>query len=230
MRLHPLTCILSFLLFSTSLALNPLSFSTLGAGFLLLAIGYLGAGTGHLLSAWVRIRRLRWFFLSIAVFYFWATPGIGLFSLQGEDVPWWMPTLSGIQAGCYRALVLAAIMLGANLVLAYLDRDQIVAALARLMRPLGRLGFPHERFSVRVSLTLDALTSVQLLADHELANRDRGPHPLIQMGRVSARVFHGVMLHSNTAPCRVVEIHPLAPMPVWQWGLPIALAALFQAV
>ncbi|MBI1194701.1 MAG: hypothetical protein GC138_02475 [Gammaproteobacteria bacterium] len=230
MRIHPLTCILSFLLFSTSLALNPLSFSTLGAGFLLLAFGYLLAGVGHLSAAWHRIRRLRWFFLSIALFYFWATPGIGLFSVQGEDVPWWMPTLSGIQAGCYRALVLVAIMMGANLVLGYLDRGQIVSAISRLLRPLGWLGFPHERFSVRVSLTLDALTSVQLLADHELANRDRGAHPLMQMGRVSARVFHDVMLHSNTAPCRAVEIHPLAPMPVWQWGLPIAVAILFRVI
>lgn len=230
MRLHPLTCILSFLLFSISLALSPLSASTLGAGFLLLALGYLAAGTGHLAAAWHRIRRLRWFFLSIALFYFWATPGIGLFSVQGEQVPWWMPTLSGIQAGCYRALVLVAIMMAATLVLGYLDRGQLVSTVARLLAPLGWLGFPHERFSVRVSLTLDALTSVQLLAEAELAKRDRGESPLMQMGRVSARVFHGVILHSNTAPCRAVELHPLTPMPVWQWVLPLAVFALFRAI
>jgi len=229
LRLHPLTCILSFLLFSTLLALSPLSFSTLGAGFLLLLLGYLAAGPGHLGSAWTKIRRLRWFFLSIILFYFWATPGVGLFSVQGEDVAWWMPTLSGIEAGCYRALVLAAIMLAANLVLGYLDREQIISTIAHLLIPMGWLGFPRERFSVRVSLTLDALTSVQLLANAELANRDRSEHPLMQMGRVSARVFHGVILHSNTAPCRSIGIHRLAPMPVWQWAVPLALCAVFWA-
>ena len=173
---------------------------------------------------------MRWFFLSIAVFYFWATPGVGVFAVQGEAVPWWMPTQSGIEAGLYRALILAAIMLAASLVLGYLDREQIISAVARLLIPLGWIGFPRERFSVRVSLTLDALTSVQLLADTELANRDRGEHPLMQMGRLSARVFHGVMLHSNTAPCRAVEIHRLAPMPIWQWAIPIALVALFWVV
>ena|GEM_PF-1041421 len=230
MRLHPLTCILSFLLFSSSLALSPLSFSTLGAGFLLLALGYLSAGAGHLAGAWVKIRRLRWFFLSIVLFYFWATPGVGLFSTQGEAVPWWMPTLSGIESGLYRALVLVAIMLAASLVLGYLNREQIISTIAHLLLPIGWLGFPRERFSVRVSLTLDALTSVQLLANAELANRDREEHPLMQMGRLSARVFHGVILHSNTAPCRAVEIHRLAPMPVWQWGIPLALISVFWAI
>jgi len=226
LRLHPLTCILSFLLFSTSLALSPLSFSILGAGFLLLLLGYLAIGFERLSNALTKIRRLRWFFLSICLFYFWATPGAGIFSVQGEAVSWWMPTVSGVESGLYRALVLVVIMLAANLVMSYLSREQIISTITHLLTPLSWLGFPNERFSMRMALTLDALSHVQQLANDELAARDRSEHPLMQMGRVSAKVFHGVILGSNAAPCMPVEIHRQPPVPVWQWGIPIALTAL----
>ena len=229
MRLHPLTCILSFLLFSTSLALSPLSFSILGAGFLLLLLGYLAIGLGRLSNALTKIRRLRWFFLSICLFYFWATPGVGVFSVQGEAVSWWMPTVSGVESGLYRALVLVAIMLAANLILSYLTREQIITTITHLLTPLSWFGLPSERFSVRMSLTLDALTHVQSLASEELAARDRSEHPLMQMGRVSARVFLGVIQGSDAAPCVPIEIHRPVPMPVWQWGIPIVVTALLWA-
>lgn len=105
--------------------------------------------------------RARWLFLSLLLIYALATPGQPL----GDAVPLSSMTAEGVAGGAQQALRLTALLASLALLLQWLSREQLLAGIYGLLRPLRLAGINPERFAVRLGLTLsyaDALPPAKL--------------------------------------------------------------------
>jgi energy-coupling factor transporter transmembrane protein EcfT len=96
------------------------------------------------------LKRVRYILLCLLIVYAFNTPG--------EYLPGWYfsvtPTYEGIAAGAEQALRLSLVLAGVAMLLVTTSRDQLVAGLYYLALPLRLFGLDHERFAVRLWLTL----------------------------------------------------------------------------
>ena len=224
---HPVIRIISFLVLAAYLATAGRAGALLAAAALALLYAFLGLR--HLAPAWRMIRRMRWFFLSLLVIYFWFTPGqpaLGFLPLPSA----YLPTVQGMVAGAARIASLLLIILAVNLLLCTTPRQELIGAIHWLARPLAWLGICPDRLAVRMHLVMDALASVQALVRQALPGRDGGGRRLRQLGCFAADVFRGVTEAAERAPCRDVTLRRCLAPPLYQWLYPLALGAVFAAL
>lgn len=147
MNLHPTLRILSYLL--SALALPGLSFLALAglAAFLPLA-------AAHRLRIMLRLAwRARWLFLVLGLGYAYSLPG-------PAAVPGWRdlsPSLPGLQTGGLQMLRLLILLWLLDWLVIGMGTTRMMAGLHGLFAGLGWLGFPAERTTVRLGLTLQAM-------------------------------------------------------------------------
>jgi energy-coupling factor transport system permease protein len=223
--LHPVIRLVSFVVLTAFLALGNAADLFL-AGSLLAGL-YLAVARHAWPASRRMLRRMRWLFLSIAIIYLWLTPGEPLLSVPA---PWngWLPTVDGAREGAVRIAALALMAASASLLIQVTSREQMLAALRWLAAPLRHVGFPHERFAVRIALTLDAVGRVQ---DHvrEALNEAPGGGPLERIGAVTAAVFRSALGEAEAAPCAAVTVPAQAAPAMLQWAVPLLLAAVLFA-
>jgi len=176
------------------------------------------------------LRRLRWFFLSLAVLFFWFTPGEPLLI---ADAVWsmWSPTWEGLAQGVVRIGALVVIVLAVNIVLATTHREQLLAGLLWLGAPLEKLGIHRERLALRVALVLGAVPRVQELLGAArrgvVIDRARG---FAQIGAMAGRAFETALREADGASLSPLAVQLGTAPPLWQWTLPAALAAAWWVV
>ncbi|WP_018231059.1 hypothetical protein [Thioalkalivibrio thiocyanodenitrificans] len=163
-----------------------------------------GAGVAVLLTgvgptAWRRCldlnRRLRWFFVSIILLYGWFTPGREV--LPAADPL--SPTLEGLLLGLGRVMILAIIVGAVVWLLARSSREELVGAILWLTAPLAGLGFPRERFAVRLVLTLEVVPRLHPLVAEA---RDAGPGTgdMTWAGRARALIDRVIQQAAEASP------------------------------
>lgn len=156
------------------------------------------------------LKRVRFILLFLLAVYACNTPG--------EYVADWhfslMPTYEGIVAGMEQVLRLAAILAGLALVLSMTNRDQLIAGLYWLARPLHFAGIDAERFAVRLWLTL-------YYVEHGMRNRQQ--NSLQQL-----MTLENVLDSGHNAPERIEIMKPvMRPLDGWAlFGLMLAGVAL----
>lgn len=96
------------------------------------------------------LRRTRLLLAALFVVYSFGTPGAALFAAW----PAVSPTLAGVVLGVLQAWRLALLLASLAWLLTGLGRSGTLAAIYTLVRPLGALGLPVERFAVRLALVL----------------------------------------------------------------------------
>lgn len=218
--IHPAIRIVLLCVFVASSAAAGTHGLAAGGGLLVLVYAYCRVS---LRPAWVMLKRLRWFLLSILAVFLWLTPGIAPVWLQplGE----WAPTLEGLRAGGLRVAALAVIVVAVNLLLQTTSREQLLAGLYWLASAL-RSNDVGQRFAVRALLVMDRVALLQRQM-HERRERARG------QGRVTAQlrdlaidVVRNVLNTAENEQLQTVVIdRPVAP-PLAQWVLPVAAGAL----
>jgi len=224
--LHPVIRIVSFLVFTASLAVAGATEVWLAAGILglLYLVLYLARGFAGLASAWRMARRLRWFFLSLLILYFWFTPGQpvpGFLPLPSA----WLPTQEGLTEGVLRIAALLSVIFAANLLLCSTGRDDLVAAICWLARPLQWAGLSAERLAVRMILVMEALATVQGQVRGALSQwREEGGPRLRRLGGFSTAVFLQVNAAAEAAPSRTFVLSRCHAPPLYQWLYPGLLA------
>ena len=101
-------------------------------------------------------RRLRWFYLSIIVLYFWFYPGIELFPWMGR----FSPVLEGMNVAGLRVTSLLIIISYSVLFISLTPRGEIISAIQFFLGPLNYLGINSDRFSLRLGLVLSMVTEM----------------------------------------------------------------------
>lgn len=231
--MHPVIRIVTFVVFSLGVVFGNVQHLLLA--LLLLVLGYsLWQPTRFSLN-WKMLRRMRWLFLSILVIYLWFTPGQLLIPAIGA----WSPSWEGIRLGVYRVASLVFIVLAVNLLIKSNARDELIAGIMWLLRPLRLLGLPDERLAVRIALTFDVVHEVQGVYEapkSEASSSSTEEKPKSFVNRLRARLwsigvsavslFEQVIQRAENTPTHEVTIPIEGRPPYYQWGLPILLVLL----
>lgn len=224
--MHPVIRVVSFMVLSLALAFGgwpPLLFGGLAAAVLSVRAGA---------AAWATLlpmmARMRWLWLSIAVIYFWFTPGTAVVPVSAAWTAW-VPTTEGIVLGASRLAALALMVIMAGLLLHLTSREQIVAALHWLAAPLALFGIARERVAVRVALTLAVVAEVRGDMHAAASSIESQRSGWSRWGERVASAFRTTIARAEGEPCGEIVLPAHAAPPVWQWAWPIALGAVMLA-
>ncbi len=165
---HPVLRLVLFIgLCLTAARLSWFALAAMWLGLIGCGLG-LGSGLGRL---GILLRRSRWLFVSILVFYLGFTPGEPIL----PAVSFWSPSVVGVEQGTRRVLVLLVIITAVSLLLRYTPRPALLAGLYGLATPLRWVGVARDRLAVRLLLTLEYAASIdktlaQASQDHNRTN------------------------------------------------------------
>ena len=95
-------------------------------------------------------RKLRWFFLSIVILYFWFYPGTDLLPSLGR----FSPSVEGVNQAALRISSLLVVISYSGFLLLLTSRDDLVSGIQYLLSPLGFIGIDSQRFALRLGLVL----------------------------------------------------------------------------
>ncbi len=207
---HPVIRVLGLVLFGLSLSVGGLS-ALPSAGLLLLAL-YFGSRWRCLLSAGALLRRLRFLFLSLALVYFWLTPGEPLWPRLGV----WSPTAAGAEEALARILILVSIVLAVHLLQRTTSKEQMIGTILWLAAPLQRLGVASTRLAVRVTLVLHLMESV--LAARPDDTTVVASSTLDGVAQRIARRYRLALLEADRLSPPVLTVADIGAPPWWQWS------------
>lgn len=215
---HPLIRVVALLLFTTGMALaRPV---LLAAGSVLLLLLYWLAGFPRMDILLQMLKRLRWLLLAIIVIYGWWTPGAAALPALGN----WSPSSSGLYAGLFRGVALAAIVAAVHLLLQLTPRAQLLPAVIQLLRPFCSHTL-RERLAVRSVLSIEAVALVQPVVSASLEQQRLRPGGFAALGEAARSIYDRVLERAAQADTTAIEITDLAAPPLWQWLIPLVLAA-----
>jgi energy-coupling factor transport system permease protein len=221
--MHAEVKIVSFLVFGAAMSFGAVE--ELIVGTIVLVLSYALFARHYVVSALRISLRMRWFFLSIIIVYGFFSPG----RLLLPNVTWG-PTYEGLLQGGQRIAGLLMIVFAINLLLRTTSQPALVSSVLWCLHPLSWLGVPHERLAVRIALILDVVTKVQDVYRHGRRN----PKPVTglaarfkRMGATTNRLFQSVHEKAESAPLETITLPERVAIPFWQWGVPLALGAVF---
>lgn len=133
----------------SALALPGLSFFGLGI-LLSAALLFGGRSIGSALPA---VWRARWLFLLLAAGYAYSLPGAPVLEALDRFSPSW----PGVAFGALQMARLAILLVLLDLLVVRLGSARLLSGLHGILAPLGLLGLPVGRATVRIGLTLQAM-------------------------------------------------------------------------
>ncbi len=222
-KIHSVILIVCFLVFVALLAFPAPPALLISVLFLIFL--YRRDGGEHFSAALMMLRRMRWFLFSILIVYCWFTPGEPL--VQSTAVDSWLPTYEGMISGIQRIIALAIVIASVSLLLRSLSRQQLLAAIHFLARPLQIIGVKPETVALRMILVFDAMSEVQAMMSHYLPEKGRAPRQLDRIGGLAADIFRAVVIRAKQAPPHEVALPAIDAPPVIQWSYPLALWGCF---
>lgn len=174
------------------------------------------------------LRRLRWLFVSLAVLFFWFTPGAPLFTLGLPAAI--VPTWEGLALGAQRMFALVLIVTGAQLLLQSTSRPELLHALYVLSWPLAVVPGLRERFALRLVLTMERVASVQMLVTEARMQSTTGRGALrARWGELVHALFDRTLVLADQAATDVIVIEQYERPPLWQWAALLVVSVLLMA-
>lgn len=95
-------------------------------------------------------RKLRWFFLSIVILYFWFYPGMALLPSFGK----YSPSVEGVNQAALRISSLLVVISYSGFLILLTRRDDLVSGIQYLLSPLRLVGIDSHRIALRLGLVL----------------------------------------------------------------------------
>lgn len=220
MTAHPAIRLVAFVVFAAFVATG--AYPVLFAAAALFALWCVVSGRRPGAAAWRMVKRLRWLFLSLLIIYLAFTPGRPL--LDGFA----LPSIEGVALAGARIGALLLLVLAAQQLIATTPREPLLQGLLWLIRPLGRLGFPYQRFAVRVVLAMEALVAVKTVVGAQLETpRPASSRRFDRFTQVMVGAFEGALHKAENAALATVDVSIASAPPYYQWALPVAMVALF---
>lgn len=103
-------------------------------------------------------RKLRWFFLSIVILYFWFYPGRDILPLMGR----FSPSLEGVNQAALRISSLLVVISYSCFLLLLTPRDSLVSGIRFLLFPLKFIGIDGEHFALRLGMVLSIVPQMSV--------------------------------------------------------------------
>jgi hypothetical protein len=218
--MHPVIRLIGFMVLGAGLMVGGVKEVAVLA--LLVAALYLGSRTSPA-GAWPLLRRARWLFLSLLILYFWFSPGRAVLPYYG------MPTVEGIEDGVFRIAALILLTLAVHLLLQTTGREQLVAALCWLAKPLNIFSGAGDRFAVRAMLTLETVTHARHIFSQECLKEERSSR-WRRITDTAGTLFQTAVARAESMTAQVIALPESYHPPLYQWLYPLALAFVIWRV
>jgi len=128
-------------------------------------------------------RRLRWFFLSIIILYFWFYPGTVLFPFMGR----FSPAIEGVNEAGLRITSLLIIISYSVFLLKLTPRGEIISAIQFILSPLTYLGIDTNRFALRLGLVLSIVPDMNVEQSPPVGKKRRSLSSVIDKAAVMVK-------------------------------------------
>ena len=171
-------------------------------------------------------RRLRWFFLSILILYFWFYPGTELIPMMGR----FSPAIEGINLAILRITSLLIVISYSVFLVQLTPRDDIISGIQFILSPLAYLGIDSSRFALRLGLVLSI--APKMMANQSLeSNKNKSRNMSAVLDQAAGLVkqadeqsidydVHAVVADKLTRPA-LIDI--LVPLTLFIWLLKVQL-------
>ncbi len=177
-------------------------------------------------NAWMMLKRMRWFFLSLLVLYTFFNP----YDLNAAELSKY---IDEVLVGIRHIIALILIILAVNLLVQLTPKEHILAALYLLLLPLQRF-IKIETFVLRVLLTFKYIIWIQQNIKQEISlkplnNKDNAMQRLhfviIQLADLLGGLLH------NTMPMETRITFETLDKPKWvEWFYPSVCIISFYSV
>jgi len=91
------------------------------------------------------VRKIRWFFLSIMILYFWFYPGADILQLPGR----FSPSVEGVNQAALRISLLLIVISFSGFLSLLTPRDDLVSGIQFPLSPFKFIGIDSQRFALR---------------------------------------------------------------------------------
>lgn len=177
--------------------------------------------------------RLKWFYLSLIISFGWFSPGdvIVVTTLISDS---YLPTQQGLLQGFLRVLVMASIVTWVTIVMKSCTREELVAGVIWLSRPVVWSRIGRERFALRLVMTLEYVSGAQKMIKQQLdVQRERGF--FARIGSTLTDILSAVetrlqSVATNNVISETVRTPVIKQPPLWQWLWPAVLLISFQFI
>ncbi len=161
--------------------------------------------------------RMKWFFISILLVYL-------MLDKSSADI------VSRITEGVGRIMVLVIMMLLVSWLMDRTPRDQILAGLIYLLKPVQMIGFPIHKFAIRVELIFQEIDFAQHLVNQKKAALLDKKLNYSEIANVLSGLYHEIVAcadHSRSEPVAIDLIERVSPI---QWMFPFFLFAILLII
>jgi hypothetical protein len=156
--------------------------------------------------------RMKWFFISIFILYWFFLPTEGVQSLDDD-------TIKNIIPIAYRITILATIIFSVNLLIKTTTKEEVISSVYLLIKPLTLLGVNINTFLIRAYLTLDLVEYL----NRELKTRKSKSQKIVPF--ISAWLKNSMLLEVEN-----ISIEKLAYPILVQWLIPAFLIFCYIAI
>ena len=215
--MHPLISIISFIVCAISLSLSITIHASL-VTILVCSLVLFSIDNGW--QRWFHlVRRLRWFWISLAVLYIGFTPGVAIWPAL-----FWSPTYEGVTQGSLRILILLDIFTLVFILHSKNTRQRVVAGLHALCWPLQFKTGLRDKLVKRLILTFEYVERIPEI--YHQVKQSINP----EMSRVNKIVYVLRNMIHNTANGQESDsvTFQYLPYPHWyEWSYPFMIATLY---
>ncbi len=181
--------------------------------------------------------RLKWFFISILLIYYFYTP-----TVQQADLSILVQFSEQLTPGLFRILVLIFILFSVNLFIRTTPKEEILSALLWISSPLNFFNFQTERISLRAVLTLEYIEILskrltQYKIDYKSFDKSdigtdnsliqRKKFAFLHLIKYSGIILREILEEAEATSGQAYTIEYLEPPEFVQYFFPIVLCVFF---
>ncbi len=193
------------------------------AGFILFSVSIFQAKKYSSLM-WNMIWRLKWFYLSIFLLFSFLTPN-NITEHSGYIISG-LP--GGVSYSLYKIAALILIVMSVIIFIVAIPRNELIATLIFLSKPLAIVGFSSDRFAVRVFLIVEFVELLPALLSSKKQSSES--HSKIKKIVLSLEtVINEVYRLAETSECKTIRYDNIKLPGYYQWGYLLVSILIFYA-
>jgi len=176
--------------------------------------------------------RLKWFYLSLIISFGWFNSGdVIAVKYVSESL---LPTHQGLLEGLLRALAMVAIVSWVAIVMNSCTREELIAGIVWLCKPLSIFGVESQRFALRLVMTLEYTAGSQQMIKQQLEIKsDEGLINRMSNTLTEILISLEKSIKSSTqddAMAKSIQLPLIQHPPHWQWSWPLLLIFCFYSI
>lgn len=160
---------------------------------------------------------MKWFFLSILTVYV---------VIDSSDINVWLK----LAAGFKRVSILVLLMLLVSWLLNKTPRNQIIAAIIFLLKPLKYLGVSVETLALRIELIFQNIETVKVFVLERKSSIKLGKISSVEIGKNISGIYFELIKKIDENPLDAITVDLKSQAPLNQWLFPMMLFIMLYLI